>query len=191
MGHRSVTLPEVSRPRLRPHFDLLVSAPREDVRSRLSQRFEEGSEVWAGHMAGDHAQLVIRRRQRRFWSPWLTFALEPRPQGTLLRGRFAPHPGAWTFYIALYGMTGTLMLGLGFFGLSQWIAGEPPTMAWSVPIGAVVLVALYGSAFVGQQLSSPEMESMRRFVVEGLAPLKTEWLPPQPPLETEDPSDHS
>lgn len=170
----------MSRPHLRPHFDLIVQAPLEGVKARLEDRFSHGGDTWAGHITGRHAQLVIRRRKRKFWSPWLTFAFESDQEGTLLTGRFAPHPSAWTFYVAGYGMVLTSLLGLGFFGLSQWIAGEPPTMLWSLPIGLFLLAALYLSAFVGQRLSAGEMEAMRAFVVEGFeGHFSTRWREPR------------
>lgn len=134
--------------------------------------------MWAGHLVGDHGQLVIRRRRRHIWSPWLTFALASEGTGTSLRGRFAPHPSGWTLYLALYGIVLTLMLGLGFFGVSQWMAGLPPTALWSLPVGGVLLVALYLSAFVGQRLSGGEMEGMRAFVLGGFEGLEHRWIEP-------------
>jgi hypothetical protein len=176
----------MSRPRLRPHFDLYVAAPPSEVTPWLQRRFDEGGETWAGHIAGDHAQLVVRRKKRHPWSPWLTFAIEPREAGTLLRGRFAPHPGGWTAYLACYGIVVITTLGLGFFGVSQWIAEETPHMLWSFPGGLLVLGLLYLSAFVGQRFSASEMEGMRAFIT-GPLPWAHEWLPPQPAPEASAP----
>lgn len=176
----------MSGPRLRPHFDLFVSAPEEPVTRRLEAHFATGGEMWAGHIVGRHAQLVIRRRNRNIWSPWLTFAIEPEKGGTLLSGRFAPHPSGWTLYLALYGMVIISMVGLGFFGLSQWMAGLPATMLWSLPVGAALVVALYASALIGQRLSAGEMDSMRAFVLAGFEGVDTEWRVPRARLESDE-----
>lgn len=169
----------MDRPHLRPHFDLLVTAPKDEVSSRLAHRFAEGGDRWAGHIVGDHVQLVIRRKQRHIWSPWLTLALAEEEAGTTLRGHFAPHPSGWTLYLALYGMVLIGMTGLGFFGLSQWMAGLPATALWSLPGGAVILLGLYASAFVGQRLSGEDMEAMRGFVLGAFEKVEHRWLEPE------------
>lgn len=173
----------VSAPQIRPHFDLVLRAPVAAVKARLGEHFAHGGDMWAGHIVGDHAQLVIRRKKRNIWSPWLTFAIEPNERGTRLSGRFAPHPSGWTLYLAAYGMVIISVVGLGFFGLSQWMAGLPATMLWSLPIGAIVLALLYGSAFVGQRLSGGEMDAMRDFVVRGLEGFEHEWVEPRASIE--------
>lgn len=142
---------------------------------RLSERFEEARGTWTGHITGTHAQLVVPRRERHMWSPWLSFSVEERDAATVLTGRFAPHPSVWTMYLAFYAMLLFSMLGLGFFGLSQWIAGEAPTMLWSLPIGLVIGVVLYASAFIGQGLTARQMCAMRSFIEDCFAPGQARW----------------
>jgi hypothetical protein len=165
----------MATPELRPHFDLVVELPLEDVMVCLSDRFEEAGDTWVGHITGTHAQLVVPRKERHLWSPWLSFSVEEYESGTLLKGRFAPHPSVWTMYMAFYAMLLFSMLGLGFFGLSQWLAGEAPTMLWSLPIGAVIFLGLYGSAFVGQGLTARQMCAMRDFVQGSFGEAPTRW----------------
>lgn len=160
----------MSRPHLRPHFFLRVPACIEVTKSKLERQFAAGGGQFAGHVVGNHVQLVIRRKQRNIWTPWLTFTLTEEEGQTILRGKFAPHPSGWTLYLAAYGMVLITMLGMGFFGLSQWIAGLPATMLWGLPIGSVLLLALYGSAFVGQRWSAHQMEDMRAFVRRAFGP---------------------
>lgn len=169
----------MSRPHLRPHFDLEIRAPKTEVTSRLKACFERGGDRWAGHLVGDHAQLVIRRKKRNIWSPWLTFAIDEREDHVRLSGRFAPHPSGWTLYLAAYGIVGISMLGLGLFGVSQWMAGLPATALWSVPVGALLLSCLYASAFLGQGLSAEEMVGMRSFVESAFEDLEHRWVDPE------------
>lgn len=169
----------MSRPHLRPHFDLEIDAPLPRVVERLEARFADGGDRFAGHVVDKHVQLVIRRRQRNIWTPWLTFEMSEEDGATRLFGRFAPHPSGWTLYLAGYGMVIITMLGLGFFGLSQWMAGLPATALWSLPVGAVLLALLYASAFVGQTWSAGQMDEMRRFVFDGLEGFERRWRPDQ------------
>lgn len=164
------------RPELRPHFDLVVHQPLEAVLARLEARFADGRPDWVGHLTGPHGQLVVPRSRRHMWSPWLTFDAETHDEGTLLTGRFAPHPSVWTGYMAMYGMVIFTMFGLGCFGLSQWLAGEAPTMLWSLPIGVILLALLYGSAFVGQGLTAEQMSAMRVFVQESFDAGQSHWV---------------
>ena len=144
--------------------------------AQLDARFRASKRNWVGHVTGHHGQLVAPRRHRHWWSPWLTFAATEHEDGTLLSGHFAPHPSVWTFYMALYGIVGFSMFGLGCFGLSQWLAEEPPTMLWSLPIGLVLMVALYASAFVGQGLTAQQMTGMRDFVKDCFEAEEARWL---------------
>lgn len=163
------------RPELRPHFDLYVGLPPDDVMIRLRARFEAGKRDWVGHSTGHHGQLVVPRAQRHLWSPWLTFDATEQEGGTLLSGRFAPHPSIWTMYMAMYGIVVFTMFGLGCFGLSQWMADEAPTMLWSLPIGLVLLAVLYASAFVGQGLTAEQMAGMRAFIEGTFEDVETRW----------------
>lgn len=161
----------MSRPHLRPHFDVEVSAPPEAVLARLKEHFQTGQARFSGHIVDRHVQLVLRSHARNPWTPWLTFEVLDRHEGgSTLTGRFAPHPSGWTLYLALYGMVGITGLGLGFFGVSQWLAGLPADMLWAFPISLLVMGLLYVSAFVGQTFTGPDMEAMRSFVMAGLEP---------------------
>jgi hypothetical protein len=147
----------------------------EEVMERLEQRFDGHRRFWNGHITGKYAQLTVPRHHRHPWSPWLSFSSEDHEDGTILTGRFAPHHSIWTTYMAAYGSLGTLALGLGFFGVAQWMAGEPPTMLWAVPVCLVLILCLYGFAFIGQGLTAREMAYMREFVKESFDPSETYW----------------
>lgn len=164
------------RPELRPHFDLVIELPTDAVLDRLSGAFEKARPDWVGHLTGAHGQLVVPRAARHLWSPWLTFDAEAHEAGTLITGRFAPHPSIWTMYMAAYGIVIFSMFGLGCFALSQWIAEEPPTMLWSLPIGVILIAALYGSAFVGQGLTADQMQAMRSFMKDCFSDAEARWV---------------
>ncbi len=164
-----------SAPEIRPHFDLLVSRPPDEVMTHLSARLGDDS-PWVGNVRGRHVQLIVPPKQRHLWSPWLTFEAQDHDDGTLLSGQFAPHPSVWTGYVALAGSVIFTMLGLGFFGLSQMLAGEAPTMLWSLPIGGVVLVILYLLSLAGQGLTAQQMQGMRSFVKACFPEEEARWI---------------
>lgn len=164
------------RPHLRPHFDLLVPLDPSAVMARLAERFEqERGRRFSGHVTGLHGQLVVRRKERHVWSPWLSFEAKESGPETLVTGRFAPHPGFWTGYMAAFGSLAFTATGLGFFGLSQWLAGLPPTMLWSLPVCGVLALLLYLSGFLGQSLTREQMNDMRQFMEGCFQDLPTRW----------------
>jgi hypothetical protein len=117
----------------------------------------------------DHAQLTVPADERHFWSPWLSFEIEPIDSGSRLAGLFTPHPSVWTMYVACYAIVGLSTFGFGFFGVAQRMLGLPPWGLYAFPIGVVLLVLLYASALAGQRLSAGQMERMRGFVEAALS----------------------
>lgn len=188
----------MSRPHLRPQFDFEVALPPEEVLRRLKAHFAENKDRLAGHVVDRHVQLVCRRHARNLWTPWLTFEVLEEDGKSVLTGRFAPHPGGWTAYMAAYAIVGISTLGLGFFGVSQWLAGLPADMLWAFPIGTVLLALLYATAFIGQRFTGEDMVNLRTFVLAGLGaearersehPMAPEWSPPEPAGSAPAPTD--
>jgi len=105
------------------------------------------------------------------WSPHLSVQVEYREGGSLLRGRYGPHPELWTLFVFLYAAVGFLtVIGL-VLGFVQWQSGMDPWGLWSTGIGAVGLGILYLISMAGQRLGAHQMEDLRRRVdqlVEGL-----------------------
>lgn len=159
------------RPHLRYHVRATDPAA---ITARLASGFEKNADDLYGRIVGQH--VLVAGHIRNLWSPWLDFEIEPKGEDVELVGKFAPHPDGWTLYLAAYAVTGISMLGLAFFGLSQWMAGSAPTMLWSLPVGLGVLGLLYGSAFLGQRFAGKEMRVLERFLVECLDGLEVELL---------------
>lgn len=146
---------------------MVLQCPPEAVLAVLERHFAEVP--WEGEVRGPHVQISVPQRERHLWSPWLTFDVACDEVGCRLEGRFAPHPGAWTLYLAGYAMLGFIALGLLCFGMSQWVAGQAPTALWGVPVAIVAIGLLYGLAFIGQGLTGRQMYAMRAFVESAVA----------------------
>jgi hypothetical protein len=120
---------------------------------------------------GRCAYFFVDEEERRVWSPHLSVQVEPRSVGSLLRGRFGPHPELWTLYMFLYTAVGFLaVMGL-MLGFVQWQSGMAPWGFWGVGIGLPGLAALYGISATGQRLSAHQMDALKDRIdrlVEGL-----------------------
>lgn len=164
---------------LRPHFDMVLDCPPERVLTSLDEHFSEVP--WEGDMRGGHVQISVPKTDRHLWSPWLTFEVRCDGDKCRLEGRFAPHPGAWTLYIAGYAILGFVALGLSFFGFSQWVADQPPTALWGVPVVLVMVGLLYGLAFIGQGLTGRQMYAMRTFVESAVHDAEAKYVRTETP----------
>ena len=148
----------------------------------LAHEPDEAMEVLRGRLTGTNyeectrskgrcAYFFVDEEERRLWSPHLSVQVEPNSAGSILRGRFGPHPEMWTFFVFLYSAVGFLaIIGL-ILGFVQWQSGMAPWGLWGVWIGVPGLAVLYGISATGQRLSAHQMAELRRRIdelVEGL-----------------------
>jgi hypothetical protein len=151
-------------PRLRPRFEAPVSLSARQVLTRLEANLSEPACPCRGHTAGSHALLYIRDDLRHTWSPYLDLAVEQGADGSLLRGRFGPHPNIWTFFAALYAICAFIALAGLIVGVSQWSLGFSATGFWALPATAVVAGIVYAVALMGQGLAQKQMHQLRQFL---------------------------
>jgi hypothetical protein len=150
----------MSTPSVRPRFeiecDLEVDSLMERVRERLP-RCPHCTGVSVGH----HAELFVPENERRVWSPWLSVTASPQADGSLLTGRFAPHPNVWTLYLFLaFGLGFALLVGTTW-GYAQWATDRTPWALMSVPIILILGSLLYVASQVGQRLGASQMDHLR------------------------------
>jgi hypothetical protein len=116
---------------------------------------------------GDHAELFVNEAERRLWSPWLSVTTEARGEGSVVWGRFGPHPAVWTLYLFLaFGLGFSMLVGASW-GYAQWSMDTTPWALYSVPVIVVLSVALFGVSLVGQRLGAGQMRDLR-VTLEGL-----------------------
>ena len=154
-----------SRPRMRPVFEIpLDSGDGATVLGRLQALLASGATGVTGQVIDRHAVLQLPASRRTLLSPFLNLEVAERDGAPVLKGRFSPHPNVWTGFVAVYlflGMVGTVF---GWYGLSQSMVDEPPTMLLGVlgSLGAIAFV--YGAAVIGQGLTADEMYDLRALV---------------------------
>lgn len=154
----------MDRPRQRPRLELLVPLPPDEVSERLRTGLVTCECPCVGSVTRRHAWIHIRDEDRHFWSPTLDLGLEEADGGTLLRGRFAPHPSVWTFFIFVYGLIGVLSFAASMYGVAQLTLDRTP---WGLlaALGGVALIGfVYGAAFIGQGLGHEQIVEIRLFL---------------------------
>ncbi len=173
----------MQKPRIRPTFSVFLAPQADEAMAELRDRLRGTDYEGCTRSKGRCADFFVDEDQRRVWSPHLSVQVEPTKEGSLLRGRFGPHPELWTLFMFLYtavGFIATIGLMLGFV---QWQSGMEPWGLWGFWLGVPGLAILYGVSATGQRLSAHQMEELKERVdrlVQGLEAEGREDGSPQP-----------
>jgi hypothetical protein len=150
----------MSTPSVRPGFEIETDLDADTLMELLRVRLPQCPHC-TGISVGRHAELFVPDAERRLWSPWLSVTAYDRGNGSLLRGRFAPHPNVWTLYLFLaFGLGFALLVGTTW-GYAQWATDRTPWALASVPIIFVLGALLYFASQVGQRLGAEQMDHLR------------------------------
>ena len=156
----------MTAPAVRPRIELALADDPDRVMAALRSRLHDCPGC-TGVSVGRHAELFVPEAERRVWSPWLSVTAEAGDRGgSLVRGRFSPHPHVWTLYMFLAFAIGFALLVGITWGYAQWAMDERPWALASVPLGAAALAGLYGASLVGQRLGADQMDHLEAVLRE-------------------------
>ena len=167
-------------PRMRPRFSIPVALSPDQTLNRLRGHLKAGEHLCTGEVVHRHAIVTIQKDVRTFWSPVMDFEVTEADEGASLEGKFGPHPDVWTMFVAIYALEAILATAGLMYGASQWTLGQYPSALWAVALAAVLGLATYGSAFVGQALSARQMHRLERFLQGALADPSIDSDAPEP-----------
>ena len=142
---------------IRPTFAIPLVPEADEAMEILRERLRDTDYEECTRSKGRCAYFFVDEEERKLWSPHLSVQVEPTERGSLLRGRFGPHPELWTLYMFLYtavGFLATMGLMLGFV---QWQSGMEAWGMWGVWLGLPGLAVLYWVSATGQRLSAHQM----------------------------------
>ncbi|MGD2122335.1 MAG: hypothetical protein PVJ76_11355 [Gemmatimonadota bacterium] len=146
---------------IRPTFAIPLKPAADEAMDIFRGRLKDTRHEECTRSKGRCAYFFVEEGERRVWSPHLSIQVEARDQGSLLRGRFGPHPELWTLFIFLYTAVGFLaVMGL-MLGFVQWQSELDTWGFWGVWIGLPGLAILYGISVTGQRLSAHQMEELK------------------------------
>ena len=155
----------MSAPRVRPRLELEIGCDPDSLMERLRERLPNCPNC-TGVSVGRHAELFVPDADRRLWSPWLSITADEADGGAVLRGRFAPHPSVWTFYLFLaFAFAFALLVGTTW-GYAQWATNTTPWALIAVPLVMILGIALYLASQIGQRLGSEQMIQLRAALEE-------------------------
>ena len=161
----------MNRPRMRPTFSIPLEPDADSAMATLRERLKGKEYAECSRSKGRCADFFVTEEERRLWSPCLSIQVEPVSEGSLLTGRFGPHPELWTLFVFSYGAVGFLALMGLMLGFVQWQSGMEPWGLWGAAVGFPGLALLYAISATGQRLSAHQMEELKERVdslVKGL-----------------------
>jgi hypothetical protein len=149
---------------LKPRFEYRFAGSPEEVERRIARAVDRPEQSCKGGIRDGHLELSPNLKSPPFWTPQLRAQLTADGPHTFIRGRFAPKPETWTFFVAVYAAV-VFTTGVGaVFGYSQYSLGHDAWALWSVPVGLVLVACVWMGARLGQSLGASDMETLANFV---------------------------
>ena len=145
---------------VRPRFELESSSTPDEVMAELRNRLPDCPNC-SGMSVGRHAELFVPLAERRVWSPWLSVTAYENGNGSVIKGRFAPHPSIWTLYLFCSFALGFALLVGTTWGYAQWATERTPWALATVPVVVVSGILLYLASQLGQRLGTEQMDHLR------------------------------
>jgi hypothetical protein len=149
---------------MRPRFELQLPATREAWLDALRSALQNDAESLHGQVFRKHAVVQMCDAERMFWSPYLNLDVEDEPDGSVVRGRFSPHPNVWTMFMALYILLAIIALGGLSYGMVQYTLGQSPWSLLIAPAAVALFGFVYGATLIGQGLGAEQTYTMHTFV---------------------------
>ncbi len=153
------------RPRFRIETDISIAT----LKDRLNQALNHPEVPFTGTVAHNYVIINVPEKESHFWSPRLTLDCEEKHNRTIIRGLFGPRPVVWMLFMGFY-IAALFLIFVGLmWGGSQWSLGMKPTGLVFSLVGAIIFIAAYISALIGQKLSETQMHQLRDFLEDTLA----------------------
>jgi hypothetical protein len=149
--------------RIRPRFQVIVSAPPDTVLERLQTTLSNPDCPFVGRVIPGHAVLKIPAEARHFWSPQLDLSIEAHERGTLVRGLYGPHPDVWLLFTLGYGVISISSLFVSIFGFTRVSLGLAAPILWLLPVLGSLALLLYLASQVGQKLGAAQTFTLHHF----------------------------
>lgn len=154
---------------IRPRFEVETDERMDTLLARISARLRSPQCTLCGIVAVDRIELYVPAARQRFWSPELQIDVHTTEHGTLLEGRYAPHPHVWMAYAVLLALSVVSAVAILTFAFAEWSMDRPMTALYALPSVSLVFGVTYCLAFVGQGLATSEMDELRAFLDDAIS----------------------
>lgn len=141
--------------RVRPRFTQIVALPREATREKILRSLAEHSHGLHVKSFPEFIGIHFAEQERHSWSPRLMLSLYDWPEGgTLIEATYGPEIEVWSVFLYGYLSTGLLGTFSAIYGGAQLFIGVEPWAFYITGSMAVIALALYLAAQLGQKLGA-------------------------------------
>lgn len=161
-----MSLSEVEILHIRPRFSFVIPYPAEEIIRRIQLKLDEPHAPCVGKISMDHVFLDIPQVDQHFWSPQMSFYLEPDetdPNKTQIRGLFGPKPSVWTLFLFFYLAVGLVGMVFSMYGFSKWSLGTFSYAIYGLPVALVVMSTAYFMGKSGEKLGEDQILILKQF----------------------------
>ncbi len=146
---------------MRPTFEMRLPHPKEELVRLVQAELRKPPWNSTSLVFDDYAELHVQRSELRYWSPHLSLSFDGDETHTRVLGRFAPRQEVWTLIWIVYLALAFTAFFAFIFAYAHWTLGQS-TWVGIIPLVAIAgIVALYLVSYIGQQLSSDHMLTLR------------------------------
>lgn len=156
---------------LRPRFRVSLKANLEQLESIFDKA---STNPFLIKRLDEHIFVKFKKTETTFWTPQLHLELSSFEEGVSnIRGVFGPNPTLWTFFMFLHFGVGTIFIIMGIFAYSNHSLGKDITF-WLVGMFFLVVIwfSLYAFGRLGKAKGKPQMEQLKQFVRDTIAPFE-------------------
>lgn len=154
----------MSKTRLRPRSRMITRQSPAEALEQISKKLGEKNSNVEGQVVQEHAFIRIPETKQHYWSPELHVWVREQEGETVIYGVMGPKPKIWTMFMFFY----TGVITSAFFGSSygviQLMLGMEAPFLWSIPLGILGILLVFGAARYGQYKGKEQMEALHGFL---------------------------
>jgi len=137
--------------------------------NQIKLKLEEKETGFEGQIVQDHAFIRIPEQNQHYWSPEMHIWAREQDEETIVYGVMGPKPKIWTMFMFFYtGVITSAFFGSSY-GIIQLMLGMEAPFLWSIPLGILGIILVFGAARYGQYKGKEQMHSLKQFFDESLA----------------------
>lgn len=164
---------------VRPRFKLHTDLKKENILELIQNKISPSNGV-VGTRTKHRFFLRIPKEDQHYWSPEMQIEVtnneiekeehewEPDTKNSTIRCVIGPKQSIWTMFVFGYSLAGVIIFFGGLYGFVQMSLNKPPIFLWSIPIGIILIVALYTAAAYGRKKGHEQMNHLIRFLYHAI-----------------------
>ena len=159
----------MAKTRLRPRCRIVSNLTPHQALQKISDFLKEKQAFFEGQIVQEHAFIRIPEKDQHYWSPELHVWAREQDGETIIYGVMGPKPKIWTMFVFFYtGVITSAFFGSSY-GIIQLMLGMEAPFLWSIPLGILGLLLVYGAARYGQYKGKDQMNQLQDFLENAVA----------------------